>query len=78
MGCNIEGKDDANYTPIKIYGGDLKAIDYHMPVASAQVKSALILASLYANDTSFIYEKVKRDVYKRQAHSYRFVHLLDL
>ena len=59
MGCNIEGKDDANYTPIKIYGGDLKAIDYHMPVASAQVKSALILASLYANDTSFIYEKVK-------------------
>ena len=59
MGFNIEGKDDANYTPIKIYGGDLKAIDYHMPVASAQVKSALILASLYANDTSFIYEKVK-------------------
>lgn len=59
MGCNIEGKDDANYIPIKIYGGDLKAIDYHMPVASAQVKSALILASLYANDTSFIYEKVK-------------------
>ena len=59
MGCNIEGKDDANYTPIKIYGGDLKAIDYHMPVASAQVKSSLILASLYANDTSFIYEKVK-------------------
>lgn len=59
MGCNIEGKDDANYTPIKIYGGNLKAIDYHMPVASAQVKSALILASLYANDTSFIYEKTK-------------------
>lgn len=59
MGCNIEGKDDANFTPIKIYGGNLKAIDYHMPVASAQVKSALILASLYANDTSFIYEKIK-------------------
>ena len=59
MGCNIEGNDDANYTPIKIYGGNLKAIDYHMPVASAQVKSALILASLYANDTSFIYEKIK-------------------
>ena len=59
MGCNIEGNDDANYTPIKIYGGNLNAIDYHMPVASAQVKSALILASLYANDTSFIYEKVK-------------------
>ncbi|CED94630.1 3-phosphoshikimate 1-carboxyvinyltransferase [Romboutsia ilealis] len=59
MGCNIEGNDDSNYTPIKIYGGNLNAIDYHMPVASAQVKSALILASLYANDTSFIHEKIK-------------------
>lgn len=59
MGCKIEGNDDANYTPIKIYGGNLNSIDYHMPVASAQVKSALILASLYGNDTSFIYEKVK-------------------
>ena len=59
MGCRIDGKDDANYTPIKIYGGNLNAIDYHIPVASAQVKSALILASLYANDNSFIYEKVK-------------------
>ena len=59
MGCNIEGKEDANYTPIKIYGGNLKSIDYHMPVASAQVKSALILASLYANDTSFIHEKTR-------------------
>ena len=59
MGCSIEGNDDANYTPIKIHGGNLKAIDYHMPIASAQVKSALILSSLYANDTSFIYEKVK-------------------
>ena len=59
MGCKIKGNDDANYTPIQIYGGNLKAIDYHMPISSAQVKSALILASLYADDTSFIYEKVK-------------------
>lgn len=59
MGCKIEGKDDANYTPIKIYGGNLNSINYHMPIASAQVKSALILASLYGNDTSFIYEKNK-------------------
>lgn len=59
MGCKIEGKDDANYTPIKIYGGNLKGIDYNMPVASAQVKSALILASLYADSKSIIREKVK-------------------
>lgn len=59
MGCRIEGKDDANYTPIKIYGGNLHSIDYKMPVASAQVKSALILASLYADKKSTIHEKVR-------------------
>lgn len=59
MGCKIEGNDDGNYTPIKIYGGNLHNIDYKMQVASAQVKSALILASLYADGKSIINEKVK-------------------
>lgn len=59
MGCKIEGKDDANFTPIKIYGGNLHAIDHKMTVASAQVKSALILASLYADGKSTIHEKVR-------------------
>ena len=59
MGCKIEGKEDANFTPIKIYGGNLNAIDYKMTVASAQVKSALILASLYADGKSTIHEKVR-------------------
>ena len=59
MGCKIEGRDDGNLTPIKIYGGDLNCIDYKMPVASAQVKSAIILASLYANGQSIIHEKAR-------------------
>ena len=59
MGCEIEGKDDANYTPITIKGGNLTGIDYKMPVASAQVKSSIILASLYANSPSTIIEKAK-------------------
>ena len=59
MGCIIDGKDDGNYTPIKINGGNLKNINYNMPVASAQVKSSLILASLYADGQSIINEKVK-------------------
>lgn len=59
MGCEIEGKDDANYTPITIKGGNLTGIDYKMPVASAQVKSSIILASLYANSSSTIIEKAK-------------------
>ena len=63
MGCRIEGKDDANYTPIKIYGGNLNGIDYKMPVSSAQVKSALILASLYANNSSIIREKSRSRIH---------------
>ena len=59
MGCDITGKDDANFTPITVKGGHLHSIDYKMPVASAQVKSAIILASLYADKQSIIREKVK-------------------
>jgi 3-phosphoshikimate 1-carboxyvinyltransferase len=59
MGCNIYGKDDANYIPINIHGGNLNGINYNMPVASAQVKSSIILASLYANEASTIIEKAK-------------------
>lgn len=59
MGAIISGKDDANLTPITIEGGNLTNINYHMPVSSAQVKSSLILASLYGNNTSFIREKVR-------------------
>lgn len=57
MGCNIVGKEDANYTPITIHGGNLNGINYNMSVASAQVKSAIILASLYASNPSTIIEK---------------------
>lgn len=49
MGANIEGIDDANLTPLTIRGGDLKPIEYKTPVASAQVKSAIIFAGLYAD-----------------------------
>lgn len=59
MGCNIKGNDDANFTPITIYGGNLNGIEYKMPVASAQVKSSIILASLYADSSSSIIEKSK-------------------
>lgn len=51
MGANISGK----YCPIKIKGSKLKAINYTLPVASAQVKSAILLAGLYADgDTTVI------------------------
>lgn len=47
------------YPPIAIKGGSLRRIRYKMPVASAQVKSALLLAGLYAKGTTKIFEPIK-------------------
>jgi len=49
MGANIDGRDNGLFTPISIRGNKLSGINYHLPVASAQVKSALLLAGLQAN-----------------------------
>jgi 3-phosphoshikimate 1-carboxyvinyltransferase len=56
MGAKIDGRKDGSFTPIAIRGGGLKPINYHLPVASAQVKSALILAGLQAEGQSTIIE----------------------
>jgi len=55
MGAQIE-LEEGGLAPIKISPARLKAISYDMPVASAQVKSCLLLASLYINGTSTIVE----------------------
>ncbi|MEM1243206.1 MAG: 3-phosphoshikimate 1-carboxyvinyltransferase [Pseudomonadota bacterium] len=62
MGANISAKED-NYPPLQIHKvANLQAIDYRLPVASAQVKSALLLAGLYANGETVIHEpKPTRD-----------------
>jgi len=55
MGAQVSGIQD-RYLPLSIRGSTLKGIDYSMPMASAQVKSCLILATLYADSPSFICE----------------------
>jgi 3-phosphoshikimate 1-carboxyvinyltransferase len=49
MGAHIDGRDDATRAPIVIRGGALRGIRYELPVASAQVKSCLVLAGLQAD-----------------------------
>lgn len=62
MGAHITGRADGQYTPLAIQGTALQAIDYHMPVASAQVKSAILLAGLRAKGTTIVREnEVSRD-----------------
>ncbi len=54
MGAEIDGRSDANLAPLSIRGRKLTAIQYTLPVASAQVKSALLLAGLTASGTTSI------------------------
>lgn len=62
MGAHITGRENGQYTPVAIQGKELTAIDYTMPVASAQVKSAILLAGLRAQGTTIVREsEVSRD-----------------
>ncbi|MDP1471866.1 3-phosphoshikimate 1-carboxyvinyltransferase [Priestia megaterium] len=59
MGAKIEAKANDNLTPIKIMGSQLKGIDYKLSVSSAQVKSSLLLAGLFADGITTITEPEK-------------------
>lgn len=57
FGAEIEARDD-NYLPMKVSGGRLKAIDFTLPIPSAQLKSCVLLAGLYASGTTRVHEPV--------------------
>ena len=56
IGASIDARDNKNLAPIAIRGNKLKSFNYKSPIASAQVKSSLILAALNANKPSFYEE----------------------
>jgi 3-phosphoshikimate 1-carboxyvinyltransferase len=58
MGADIRAKDD-NFAPLEIKGARLHAIEYQMPMASAQVKSAVLLAGLYAEGVTCVTEPAR-------------------
>ena len=58
MGVDIKASGD-NLPPIVIKGGMVKPISYKLPVASAQVKSAILLAGLYADGVTSVVENIK-------------------
>ncbi|WP_449536739.1 3-phosphoshikimate 1-carboxyvinyltransferase [Ferdinandcohnia sp. Marseille-Q9671] len=59
MGAKIDGREDGNFTPLAIRGGSLHGIEYLSPVASAQVKSSILLAGLNAEGTTSVTEPHK-------------------
>ncbi|MGI6706338.1 MAG: 3-phosphoshikimate 1-carboxyvinyltransferase [Clostridia bacterium] len=58
MGAVIEGADGGNHLPLKIKGRPLHGIRYQLPVASAQLKSSLIMAGLFTDSPTHIHEPV--------------------
>lgn len=55
MGARIEGKSD-NYCPLRLHPSELCGLEYRLPVASAQLKSAILLAGLYAEGQTTVIE----------------------
>ncbi len=68
MGARIQGNQDGNFTPISIQGGGLRGLDYVSPVASAQVKSAILLAGLQGEGVTSV-----KEPYKSRDHTERML-----
>jgi len=58
MGADIWGREDGHFAPLSIKGSKLNPFQYTLPVASAQVKSALLLAGLYTTGETVIRESL--------------------
>ena len=56
MGADLVGREGKGLAHLEINGGNLKGIEYSMPIASAQVKSAILLAGLQAEGVTIIEE----------------------
>lgn len=71
MGANISGENN-KYSPLRIYPAkELQSIEYELPIASAQVKSAILLASLYSKGNTMVIEnKITRDHTERMLKYY--------
>ena len=57
MGATVEGRGDAVLPPLTITGGGLHGIEYELPVPSAQVKAAVLLAGLAAEGETVVRER---------------------
>jgi 3-phosphoshikimate 1-carboxyvinyltransferase len=58
MGASISARE-GRFPPLEIQGGKLRPIDYTLPVPSAQVKSCVLFAGLYADGTTVVREPLR-------------------
>jgi len=71
MGARVFGRKNGEFPPLTILGGGLKAMDYSSPMPSAQVKSCLLLAGLYAKGRTSVTEP-----YRSRDHTERMLKFL--
>ena len=62
MGAEIVGRDNDSRAPLAVKGGNLTGIEFRQPIASAQVKSSILIAGLFAkNETTVVQPSLSRD-----------------
>ena len=66
MGAHIDGREGGRLPPLAIRGGDLEGIEYTLPVPSAQVKGAVLLAGLSATSPTTVIEAVATRAHTEQ------------
>ena len=66
MGARIDGRQGGRLPPLAVRGGDLTGIDYALPVPSAQVKGAVLLAGLSASGPTTVREAVPTRAHTEQ------------
>ena len=68
MGATVMGRSENSHPPLAIRGGGLRGIDYTLPVASAQLKTSIIIAGLHADGETTVHEPAaSRDHAERMA-----------
>ncbi|MBW4697379.1 MAG: 3-phosphoshikimate 1-carboxyvinyltransferase [Aphanocapsa lilacina HA4352-LM1] len=78
MGARIWGREEGGRAPLAVWGEQLRAIDFVSPVASAQVKSAVLLAGLLAEGLTSVSEPVRsRDHSERMLRAFGAEVLVD-
>ena len=74
MGAKIKAEGGKDCPPLVIEGGNLAPIQYFSPIASAQVKSAILLAGLFAKGRTTVTEPVQSRDHTERMLSYFLVH----
>ncbi|WP_267150106.1 3-phosphoshikimate 1-carboxyvinyltransferase [Tumebacillus lacus] len=71
MGAHIDGREEGRLAPLSVRGGGLRAIRFDSPVASAQIKSAVLLAGLFADGETGVREpEASRDHSERMLRAF--------